>query len=54
MQVVHDTAEYAMQDVQEYAHMNRGPGDVGDVILIATDHCGFVAAQLRKDNLSAM
>ena len=37
MQVVNDSVECAVKDVQQYAHMNRGPGDLDDVIL-ATNH----------------
>ena len=52
-QVVDDTGECAVNNVQEYAHMNRGPGDLDNDILVATDHCGCVA-QLSKDTLNAI
>ena len=53
IQVVDDTAECAVNNVQEYAHMNRGPGDLDNDTLVATDHCGCVA-QPSKDTLNAI
>ena len=53
MQVVNGAAECAVQDVQAYTHMNRGPGDLDDIILVATDHRGHVA-QLHKNNVNVI
>ena len=50
IQVVNDAAECKVQDVQEYTHMNSGPGDWA--MLYSTDICGHVA-QLH-DNLNAI
>ena len=51
IQVVNDPAERAVKDVQEYAHMDRAPGDRDNLILVATDHHGHVA-NLHKPNLN--
>ena len=37
-----DTVECAVQDVQEYMHINWGPGD-GDDVILTTNH-RFIAA----------
>ena len=44
--MVDDMAECAVQDVQEYAHMNWGHGDLDNIIPVATDH--------YMDNLNAL
>ena len=38
MQVANASVECAVKDVQEYAHINRGPGDLVYDGILATDH----------------
>ena len=47
MQIVNDNAERAIKDVGEFAHMTHSPGDLGNLILVASDHRGRVP-QIRK------
>ena len=54
MQVVNQTVQCAVQDVQEYLHINRGPGD--RMIFSHYQwsiHYGRVA-QLHKNNLKTI
>ena len=54
MQVVNDAVECAVQDIQEYTHINQGPGD-GDDVILATNHRFIVAvSQLHKNHLNAI
>ena len=51
LQVVNDSAERAVKDVQDFAEVTRDPAHRDDIILVANDHRGRVA-HLRKAALN--